>query len=422
LWTLDGLDGIEPSTVTRALEDSSRDVRVSALRLAERWLGQANHPIQAAVLKRAEDADWAVRRQFAATLGAFPQNSPAEAALVALLERSGDDPLTVDAALSGLAGRESAILQRVLETPAQTPQRTAAITTLSATILKGGQDKPVQDLLQVVAESALPAWQRQALLAGAEAVLLGAPLTGAPAARGNASPAAANAPGARGGPGGARAFPDQPPATAATGAAGRGAAGAGRGAGAGGRGRGGGAPLSLSREPASFAALAGGELGPRVTNLLARMTWPGKAPAADAAPPLAPLTAVEQQLYNTGQTVYTSLCMACHQENGRGQEKLAPSLLGSQFVLAAPSIPIRILLQGKEGPVGLMPPLGAGLTDEQIAGALTYIRRNWGNAAPAVDPNAVKDTRAQTAGRTRPWTNDELLAIGGGRGGQAGPR
>ena len=43
------------------------------------------------------------------------------------------------------------------------------------------------------------------------------------------------------------------------------------------------------------------------------------------------------------------LCMACHQENGRGQEKLAPSLIGSQFALAAPSIPIRILLPGKRG-------------------------------------------------------------------------
>ena len=28
-----------------------------------------------------------------------------------------------------------------------------------------------------------------------------------------------------------------------------------------------------------------------------------------------------------------------------------------------------------------MPPLGATLTDEQIAGALTYVRRQWGNAA-----------------------------------------
>jgi mono/diheme cytochrome c family protein len=84
-------------------------------------------------------------------------------------------------------------------------------------------------------------------------------------------------------------------------------------------------------------------------------------------------------------------------------------------------VPIRILLQGKEGTVGLMPPLGATLTDDQIAGALTYVRRQWGNAASGVDPNTVKEVRAATASRTRPWTNDELLAIGsGGRGGQAG--
>jgi len=421
LWTLDGLDGIEPPTVMHALEDSSRDVRVSALQIADRWVGQADHPIQAAVLKRAQDPDWAVRRQLAATLGAFAQGSPGETALVTMLERFGDDPLTVDAALSGLAGREGQILQRVLQSQAQTPQLTAVITTLSATIVKGGQDKPVQDLLQTVAEDKRPAWQRQALIAGAEVVLLGTPLPGAPAARGTANAAAATnaAPGGRGGPGGARAFPDQPPGAAAN------PAGAGRGTGGGGRGRGGGGSLTLSREPSAFVALVGtgGEMGPRAGNLLARMSWPGKPPVAGAAPPIAPLTPAEQQLYNVGQTVYTSLCIACHQENGRGQEKLAPSLIGSQFALAAPSIPVRILLQGKEGSVGLMPPLGAGLSDEQIAGALTYIRRQWGNEASAVDPSTVKETRALTAGRTRPWTNDELLAIGsGGRGGQAAPR
>ena len=40
LWTLDGIDAIEPSTVAKALDDQSRDVRVSALQLSERWLGQ----------------------------------------------------------------------------------------------------------------------------------------------------------------------------------------------------------------------------------------------------------------------------------------------------------------------------------------------------------------------------------------------
>ena len=414
LWTLDGLDAIEPAMVTRALDDASREVRVSALQLSERWLAQPNHPVQAAVLKRTADADWAVRRQLAATLGVFPPNSAGETALVALLERSGDDPILVDAALTGLSGRESAVLQRLLESATETPQKSVVVTTLAATIVKGGQDKAVQDLLHSIAEESRPAWQRGALIAGVEAVLAGAALPGAAPGRGGANAAAANgtAPGARGGPGGARAFPDDP------GTARGGGAGGGAGGGRGGRG-GAGSSLALSREPAEFSALAKGnsDLATRASTLLARMNWPGKPPAAGAPAPLAPLTAEQQKLSEAGQTLFNSLCMACHGDDGKGRDKLGPSLIGSQFALAAPEVPIRILLQGKEGTVGLMPPLGATLTDDQIAGALTYIRRQWGNAAGPVDPGTVKAVRTATADRTRPWTNDELTALAGGRGG-----
>ena len=105
LWTLDGFDAIEPADVTRALADQSRDVRASAVRLSERWLADPKHPIQAEVLKRLDDKDWAVRRQLAATLGTIPDGAPARAsAFATLLERHGDDPITVDAALSGLSG------------------------------------------------------------------------------------------------------------------------------------------------------------------------------------------------------------------------------------------------------------------------------------------------------------------------------
>ena len=75
---------------------------------------------------------------------------------------------------------------------------------------------------------------------------------------------------------------------------------------------------------------------------------------------------------------------------------------------------MRILLHGKEGAVGLMPPVGSTLTDEQIAAVLTYIRREWGQAGAPVTAAMVTETRALTRGRLRPWTNDELLAIGGG--------
>lgn len=49
----------------------------------------------------------------------------------------------------------------------------------------------------------------------------------------------------------------------------------------------------------------------------------------------------------------------------------------------------------------------------------TDIRREWGQAGTSVDAAAVAGVRALTAGRTRPWTNEELLRLApGGRGGQ----
>ena len=184
---------------------------------------------------------------------------------------------------------------------------------------------------------------------------------------------------------------------------------------AGGRGGQAGPSLKLSREPAlvALAARDKTELGTRTTAVLARVVWPGKPGAAPAA---APLTPEEQKRFEAGREVYNTLCMACHQQDGRGLDKIAPSLIGSQLALAPAAIGARILLNGKEGPVGLMPPLGAALDDNQVAAVLTYIHREWGHSAPAVAAAEVAEIRKATATRTRPWTNDELLKLlGGGR-------
>jgi mono/diheme cytochrome c family protein/glucose/arabinose dehydrogenase len=408
LWTLDGMDAIEPSTVMRALGDSSRDVRASALRLAERWLGDAAHPIVAAVLQRVDDKDWAVRRQLAASLGALPDSAPAKTSTIAaMLERHAGDPITVDAALSGISGSEGAVLQRLLGSGDQSPQRAAAMTVVAATMMKGAQEGQMKEVLQLAAEPARAAWQRDALLDGIEAALLNAPLPGSgrrgAGGRGAAAAAAPSntAPGARGGPGGAPAFPRTETGAAPAAARGRGAVPP---------------PVRLPEEPAALIALAksGGDTGSRAEALLARLTWPGKPRAAGEAPAAPPLTAAEQQRFDAGKTVYSTLCIACHGENGEGREKLAPTLVGSAFALGPQDVPMRILLNGKEGPVGLMPPLGSVLADEQIAGVLTFVRRSWGNAAPAVDPATVASVRKQSTERTRPWTNAELAALMGG--------
>lgn len=166
----------------------------------------------------------------------------------------------------------------------------------------------------------------------------------------------------------------------------------------------------MNREPAALTKMAAStdDFGPRASKLLERVSWPGKAgePA-----PVAPLTPDEQRRFNAGQDVYRNLCQGCHQPDGRGQEKLAPTLVGSPLLLTAPEIPARVLLNGKEGGVGLMPPIGGAISDDQLAAVLTYVRREWGNTAAPVDASVIKAVRSLTVGRLRPWTDEELLKL-----------
>ena len=400
LWTLDGLDAIEPPTVIRALDDPSRDVRAAAIRIAERWLGEENHPVQAAVLKRMDDGDWMVRYQLSASLGAMPPGVR-DGAAVAMLERHAGDPIVVDAVLSGLRGSEAAVLERLIPSDAQpaTPDREAVVTMLAATIARSAQDAPVQALLEWIADARRASWQRASLLRGAEVAWLGAPIPGTPGGRRGAPPSASlpcpTCPGGRAGPGGAYAYSTPEDFVVASGRA---------------SGRGSARSLQLTREPTELLAIAAGgdALGPRVAALLDRANWPGKPGAAS---PIVPLTLQEQQRYDAGREIYRNICQACHQPDGRGQDKLAPSLIDSPLALAVPAITARILLNGKEGPVGLMPPIGSTLTDDELASVLTYVRREWGQAGTAVDPETIRSVRALTSSRTRPWTNDELASL-----------
>ncbi len=389
LWTLEGLDALQPDVVAKALDDVSRDVRISAIRLSEKWLAEPNHPLQAAILKRIDDGDWNVRQQLAASLGALPAGQR-EPALATLIDRYGGDPVALDAALSGARGGERAILQKLISAPEQSVPRETAIIMIVATIVRSGQDEGIQSVLAAAADPNRPQWQRSALLRGAEVALLGAAMPGTPARRGG--PNLPNAPcptcpGGRAGPGGAYAFPQTPRPTPVAPR-----------------------PTRLSREPTAFTALAvtTTDLGPRAAALLAKLEWPGK-PGASA--PITPLTPEEQKRFEAGRDVYRNICQACHQPDGRGQDRVAASLLGSPLALASPDIPARIVINGKEGPIGLMPPVGSTLNDEQIAAVLTYIRREWGNDGSPVDTGTVAKTREMVAGRTRPWKHDELMAM-----------
>lgn len=129
-------------------------------------------------------------------------------------------------------------------------------------------------------------------------------------------------------------------------------------------------------------------------------------------------------LKEKGKSAYTKAgCISCHQASGLGSDvQNAPPLAASDWVTASePDRLIRIVIHGISGPIqvsgkeygkGVMPPLGSVLNDEEIAAVLTFIRNEWGNAAPEVKADKVAAIRAASAARgTTPWTAAELLAI-----------
>jgi len=385
LWTLDGIGTIEPAVVEKAMADPNADVRAAAVRIAERWMKDEHSAFGAVMLKLAADKNWNVRRQVAASIGELPEAARLDPA-VALLTTDGRDPIIVDATLSSLKGLESQVLMRVMQSkaPAATPPA-EAIAMLAAAVSKGGDVAGVQAAIDRATDASQPAWQRLALLQGLDAAM---PAGGGGGGRGG-----------RGGGGGAASLPGLSTP------GGRVAVTPGR-------------AITLASEPAKLSALAAGsgDLALVAQSVLNKLNWPGR-PAPTVI--VTPLSADQQKRYEAGQQVYTNICLGCHQEDGRGKDKVGANLVDSAYVMAPDSTAaIRILLGGKEGQVGLMPPVGGSLTDDQIAAALTYVRRAWGHTATPVDPLTVMEQRGLTKARTRPWTDQELQAGGGrGRGG-----
>ena len=141
---------------------------------------------------------------------------------------------------------------------------------------------------------------------------------------------------------------------------------------------------------------------------------------------VAQLTPIDpaQKAFLAGQGLYSTTCSVCHQASGLGTPGQFPPLAGSEWVNEPdPSRMIRIMLDGLTGPITvkgvqwpgnvLMPGFrGAGPTDEDLANIATYVRKAWGNNAPAVTPEqvtAVKEETANHAGRA--WTAPDLLQV-----------
>ncbi|HEY4105054.1 MAG TPA: copper-containing nitrite reductase [Polyangiaceae bacterium] len=121
--------------------------------------------------------------------------------------------------------------------------------------------------------------------------------------------------------------------------------------------------------------------------------------------PLAEGTVLSKdELMDRGQHVFSTVCFACHQSNGQGLPNTFPPLAGSDFLMADKDRSIRIVLQGLKGDVivngakfhGEMPK--PPLSDDQVAGVLSYVRNSFGNSGEVVTLAEVERVRRELEG------------------------
>jgi mono/diheme cytochrome c family protein len=340
---------LTPDVISAALKDADGKVRATAVRLSDRT--------QAAdVAKLLNDPSVDVQVALAFHLSTYPETQDDA---IALARRSGGNPLVCDALLSGLRGRELEVLQ-ALVADSKKPAPNDVLGALAQAVMNERRSARVKKLLELIVAQPANSPAQVAMLNGAAGI---AKIKGRNPPKHKILYLEAEAP-----------------------------------------------------ELVALAAKADAKSKPLVAGLDARIAWPGK-PGVPPPPVIVPLTAQEQQLFDTGKTVYTTLCAACHQPTGTGMEGLAPPLVDSEWVLGKPDVLPRIVLHGLSGPVKVngqsfnleMPPLGPALNDEQIAGVLTYIRREWEHNASPISVATVASLRSQNKDRTKSWSSAELM-------------
>lgn len=136
------------------------------------------------------------------------------------------------------------------------------------------------------------------------------------------------------------------------------------------------------------------------------------------------LTGADLELYLMGKEIYNrdGFCVTCHQPDGRGlSASQFPPIVGTPWVLGSEERLIKLVLKGLLGPIEVlgreypgqvpMTPYEGMLNDNEIAAVLTYVRNSFGNQAPAIRPEKVKEIRAAVADKKGFYSPAELLKI-----------
>jgi mono/diheme cytochrome c family protein len=375
LWTLEGLNKLDPDLLFSLTADKDSNVRASAVSLCRRVVNK--QPVDPVYIQElaplAKDEDKMVRMQLALTLG-LVTHPLADRTLEPILKDAAADPVLLESLLAGFAGRESEFLSARLTLPSWAkaePWRQALLTRCASLLWRQRQPLAILRFLHLVGGQAEEqAWQQIALLEGLTA----------------------------------------PPVRPAEGGRGRGMANLPR-------------IVTLPAIPEALEKLRkspNARLAAAAENMAKQLNWPGKDGKPLPVPP--PLSAEHQALYDLGRKEYLALCAACHHPAGFGDAGKGPALLDSEWLDNDERL-VRLVLYGLRGPITVngepfnrdgaleMPGMYKALDDEKIAGILTFVRREWRDKAPPIEAKTVTRIRAATAGRTDQWTEQELLQV-----------
>lgn len=368
LWTLDGLEAVKLEDLELALQDPDSAVRIAGLRLLEPFFaGEDREDAVKLLFRRIGWFQGAEQIQVLLTLGQLRSNV-GDAAMKSILMGGPTTRLRFDAAISGLGGRELEFLDLLINDPICTSDKadhSPLVSGLAKAITLERRAPRMEHLFSLASSRKPGEWQQVAMLDGIISTLPVPP-----------KDSKAPAPVVR--------------------------------------------PVRFQGEPMGWAALKKQEVAAvqtRVARLEPLLAWPGHNDAA--LPKVVPLTASQQESFNRGKELYAAVCSACHQPHGDGQEGLAPPLRDSEWTLGSEQRLVRIVLHGARDALSVkgqkydlsMPGLNETLNDQQIADALTYIRREWDHAGEPVTTNVVAAVRAATAKRQDSWTEAELLKL-----------
>ena len=379
LWTLEGLGEVSAKDIAAAAGSGKVQTAIQAVRVAGELLDKEPEPATAhsivatlGSLKVPESAP--LRRELAAVLGRATGEARS-AAFTQLGEIAGadDSGLTIDMALSGLAGNESAFFQIA-------PKDSAIVAPLMAAIINSADAAAINAL----AESTLNGPDKDLVRQLARAAVRGRSSTLCDrvlALAGTTSD---------------EGFRQQLVSSLASGKSGKYK------------------PIKLGGDiPDGFSDSQQKELN---TLFVAGSAEEEKSLIVSEA---------DKALYQLGKEHYAKICVGCHQPNGKGLQFVAPPLVDSEWVDGSEQRLIALVMDGMMGPVTVngkkydvpdVQPVMPGLRinpevgDKEIAAMLTYVRNTWGNRAAVITEDKVTKYRKEQEART-PWTEDELKKI-----------